>query len=150
MSCNNKSKSCNKSKTITTYKPSVHPNFSKLRQKEAVQDLNIFIEVMPPINLAELRALYEEALRKPYKYGDEGYDQMVWTSTLSMELHRCSKHDKRTLEHPAHPTQHARIDPNQPQISQLRHMLSPETLRRTFISIPALIRQIQADLAEMC
>ena len=139
------------SKTRTTYKPSVHPNFASLRQKEAVKDLIISIEVMPPINMAELRALYEEALRKPlpmYANSDEGRDQTVWKNALSMELSRCDKPlwMKRANEHPSHPTQHARIDPHQPQINQLKDILSPETLRRTFISIPALMRQIQADL----
>lgn len=148
------------SKTRTTYKPSVHPNFASLRhhKQEAARDLIISIEVMPPINVSELRALYEEALNKEALNKElntnkelnpnEGRDQTVWRNALAMELNRCDKPHwmKRTNEHPSHPTQHARIDPHQPQINQLKDILSPETLRRTFISIPALMRQIQADL----
>ncbi len=45
---------------------------------------------------------------------------------------------------PLPPTQHARIDGA--QVNELKGILKPETLRRTFISIPALMAQIQADI----
>jgi hypothetical protein len=33
-------------------------------------------------------------------------------------------------------------------VEQLKGILKPETLRRTFISMPALMAQIQADIAQ--
>lgn len=153
------------SKSRTTYKPSVHPNFAKLRnpKKEQVQGLTISIEVMPPVNVAELRALYEEALneeaiRQPLPLyansdegrdqSDEGRDQTAWKNALITEINRCDKPEwmKRKLEHPAHPTQHARID--RVQLKQLEGILQPETLRRKFISIRSLMLQIQKDISE--
>ena len=141
------------SKSRTTYKPSVHPNFAKLRnpKKEQVQGLTISIEVMPPVNVAELRALYEEAIRQPlplYANSDEGRDQTAWKNALITEINRCDKPEwmKRKLEHPAHPTQHARID--RVQLKQLEGILQPETLRRKFISIRSLMLQIQKDISE--
>ena len=110
------------------------------------------IEVMLPLNLEELRALYEAAIRQPlplHANGDEGRDQTAWKHALSTEIIRCTPkpaYMRRKLEHPTHPTQHARIDPISQNQEQLRSMLKPETLRRTFISMPALIRQIQGDI----
>jgi len=107
---------------------------------------------MPTLNLEELRALYEAAIRQPlplHANSDEGRDQTAWKHALSTEIGRCSPkpaYMKRKLEHPVHPTQHARIDPE--QMEALENILRPETLRRTFISIPALMKQIHEDIGQ--
>jgi len=130
----------------TTYKPSTHPRLSKATQ--AIQDLTIAIEVMPPINLAELRLKYEAALREPLPLIQD-MDQTAWKHALETEIARCTPkpaYMRRALEHPKHPTQHAKIAPS--QIKELEGILRAETLRRTFISIPALMAQIQTDIGE--
>ena len=132
----------------TTYNPFTHPKFAKTQK----QEISISIEVMPTLNLEELRALYEAAIRQPlplHANSDEGRDQTAWKYALSTEISRCTPkpaYMKRQVDHPSHPTQHARIDPE--QLKALKSMLRPETLRRTFISIKALMTQIQLDIAE--
>jgi hypothetical protein len=128
-------------KSRTTYNPFTHPKFAKTQK----QDISISIEVMPSLNLEELRALYEAAIRHDER------DQTAWKCALGTEINRCTPkpaYMRRSLEHPAHPTQHARIDPTSQNQEQLRSMLRPETLRRTFISIPALMKQIHEDISE--
>ena len=136
-------------KSRTTYNPFTHPKFAKTQK----QEISISIEVMPTLNLEELRALYEAAIRQPLHMlqDDEGRDQTAWKYALSTEIGRCSPkpapaYMKRKLEHPVHPTQHARIDPE--QMEALENILRPETLRRTFISIPALMKQIHEDIGQ--
>ena len=137
------------SKSRTTYNPFTHPKFAKTQK----QEISISIEVMLPLNLEELRALYEAAIREPlplHANGDKGRDQTAWKCALGAEINRCTpkpEYMRRKLEHPAHPTQHARIDPIS-QNQQLKSMLKPETLRRTFISIPALMKQIHEDISQ--
>jgi hypothetical protein len=142
----------------TTYRPDRHPkNTREINQaisaNPVIQGLSIAIEVMPAINLEQLRSKYEAAIREPlpqHANGDEGRDQTAWKYALSTEISRCSPkpaYMKRRLEHPAHPTQHARIDPSQ-DLTQLKDILKPETLRRTFISIPALMAQIRCDIGD--
>ena len=144
-------KSSTKSSSRTTYKPSTHPRLSKANQE--IQALTIAIEVMPPINLAELRLQYEAALREPLPLIQD-MDQTAWKHALITEISRCTpkpiySYMKRTLEHPKHPMQHAKIDPSDPsQFKQLEGILRAETLRRTFISIPALMAQIQMDIGD--
>ena len=148
------SKSTQKSNhSRTTYKPDRHPRFTAAQNvaisaNQAIQDLTIAIEVMPPINLAELRSKYEAALREPLPLIQD-MDQTVWKHALVTEIARCTPkpaYMRRALEHPKHPTQHAKIAPG--QIKELEGILKPETLRRTFISIPALMAQIQTDIGE--
>jgi hypothetical protein len=148
------SKSTQKSNhSRTTYKPDRHPRFTAAQNvaisaNQAIQDLTIAIEVMPPINLAELRSKYEAALREPLPLIQD-MDQTVWKHALVTEIARCTPkpaYMRRALEHPKHPTQHAKIDPS--QAKELEGILKPETLRRTFISIPALMSQIQTDIGE--
>jgi hypothetical protein len=137
----------------TTYRPDRHPkNTREINQaisaNPVIQGLSIAIEVMPAINLEQLRATYEEAIRQPML--PLLPDQTAWKYALSTEISRCSPKPafmKRRLEHPAHPTQHARIDPSQ-DLTQLKDILKPETLRRTFISIPALMAQIRCDIGD--
>ena len=132
----------------TTYNPFTHPKFAKSQN----QPISISIEVMPSLNLEELRARLEAAIRQPLPLlQDEGRDQTAWKCALGTEINRCTPkpaYMRRSLEHPAHPTQHARIDPTSQNQEQLRSMLRPETLRRTFISIPALMKQIHEDISE--
>jgi hypothetical protein len=130
----------NEIKSRTTYNPFTHPKFAKSQH----QHISISIEVMPPLNLEELRALHKAANRHDER------DQTAWKCALGAEINRCTpkpEYMRRKLEHPAHPTQHARIDPIS-QSQELRSMLKPETLRRTFISIPALMKQIHEDISQ--
>lgn len=142
----------------TTYRPETHPKNSKaISANPAIQDLTIAIEVMPVLTLAQLRAEYEAALRQPlplHANSDEGRDQTMWKHALSTEISRCSPKPasnnpwRRKLEHPSCPTQHAKIDPTPEQLKRLEGILNPDTLRRTFISIPALMAQIQFDIGD--
>ena len=139
----------------TTYRPETHPKNSKaISANPAIQDLTIAIEVMPVLTLAQLRAEYEAALRQPlplHANSDEGRDQTMWKHALSTEISRCSPkpaYMRRKLEHPSCPTQHAKIDPTPEQLKRLEGILNPDTLRRTFISIPALMAQIQFDIGD--
>jgi hypothetical protein len=127
-------------KSRTTYNPFTHPKFAKTQK----QEFSISIEVMLPLKLEELRALNDEA-------AIANEDQTAWKHALSTEIIRCTPkpaYMRRALEHPTHPTQHARIDPTSQNQEQLRSMLKPETLRRTFISIPALMKQIHEDISQ--
>jgi len=148
-----------KTKTKTTYRPDRHPKYTAAQNaaisaNSTLNSLQIAIEVMPVLTLEQLRAEYEEALRQPlplHANSDEGRDQTAWKYALSTEISRCSPKPmwmKRKLEHPSCPTQHAKIDPNPEQLKQLDGILSPETLRRTFISIAALMTQIRVDIGE--
>ena len=140
-------------KSITTYRPDRHPKYTReinqaISANPAINGLQIAIEVMPVINLEQLRAEYEEALRQPLQKEE---DHTAWEYALSTEISRCSPKPmwmKRKLEHPSCPTQHARIDQSPEQLKQLDGILSPETLRRTFISIAALMTQIRLDIGE--
>lgn len=143
----------------TTFKPDRHPKYtaaqnSAISANSTLKSLQIGIEVMPVINLEQLRAEYEEALRQSlplHANSDEGRDQTAWKYALSTEISRCSPKPmwmKRKLEHPSCPTQHARIDQTPEQLKQLEGILNPDTLRRTFISIAALMTQIRVDIGE--
>ena len=138
-----------KSSSRTTYKPSTHPRLSKASSE--IQGLTIAIEVMPPMKLDELRSKYEAALKAPLPLHPD-MDQTVWKHALVTEIARCTPkpaYMRRKLEHPNNPTQHAKIDASDPsQFKQLEGILKPETLRRTFISIPALMAQIQLDIGD--
>lgn len=131
------SSSSSYAKTRTTYRPSTHPRWAKgSNAATAVQDMQIHIHVMPAPTFAELTAMRDQIVC----HTD---DLTVWKRALHLEVMRCSPSwMKKEL---AHPTQHARIAPE--QADQLSGILKPETLRRTFISMPALIRQIQDDIA---
>lgn len=130
------SSSSSYSKTRTTYRPSTHPKWAK-GGNAAVQDIQIHIHVMPAPTLAELTAMRDQIVC----HTD---DLAVWKRALHAEVMRCSP-SRMMKKELAHPTQHARIAPA--QADQLSGILKPETLRRTFISMPALIAQIQADIA---
>jgi hypothetical protein len=136
------------SKTRTTYRPSTHPQWKK------GTDVQISIHVTPAPTLEELRAMRDQVMANPLPLdasSDEGRDQTAWKHALNLEVTRCTpkliwmRRQNQSGES-VPPTQHARIDPA--QVEQLKGILKPETLRRTFISIPALMAQIQADIAQ--
>jgi hypothetical protein len=134
------SSSSSYAKTRTTYRPSTHPMWakgSKAATATAIQDMQIHIHVMPAPTLAELTAMRDQIVC----HTD---DLTVWKRTLHAEVMRCTPQPAWMKREPMHPTQHARIAPE--QADQLSGILKPETLRRTFISMPALIRQIQGDI----
>ena len=132
------SSSSSYAKTRTTYRPSTHPMWVKeFKAAAAVQDIQIHIYVMPAPTLAELTAMRDQIVC----HTD---DLTEWKRVLHEEVMRCTPKPAWMKRDPMHPTQHARISPE--QADQLSGILKPETLRRTFISMPALIRQIQGDI----
>jgi hypothetical protein len=148
-----------KKSSRTTYRPDRHPKYTAAQNaaisaNSTIQGLQISIEVMPVLTLDQLRAQYEEALRQPlplHANSDEGRDQTAWKYALSTEISRCTPKPmwmKRKLEHPSCPTQHAKIDQTPEQMKQLDGILTSETLRRTFISIQALMKQVQLDIGD--
>jgi len=127
------------SKTRTSYRPSTHPTN---RNNPAVKDVVISIHVSPAPTYDEL---CEMCAQVKIQTGDP--DVISWKQTLEMEIRRCrplSEWMKMQKKEQPRPTQHARIDPAQAE--QLKDLLQPETLRRTYISIPALMTKIQMDL----
>jgi hypothetical protein len=133
------------SKTRTTYRPSTHPTN---RNNKKIKDLVISIVVTPAPTYAELCIMCDEmnvaAMSSKY---EDACDNVAWSQALNAEIIRCKPLTdwmKAMKKEQAHPTQHARIDPAQAE--QLMGLLTPETLRRTFISMPALMRTIQSDL----
>jgi hypothetical protein len=143
-----------KKSSRTTYRPDRHPKYTAaqnaaISKDPALQRLQISIEVMPVLTLDQLRTQYEEALMPPHANSDE--DHTAWKYALSTEISRCTPkpfYMRRTLEHPSYPTQHAKIDQTPEQLKQLDGILTPETLRRTFISIQALMKQVQLDIGD--
>ena len=144
------------SKTRTTYRPSTHPHWRKNKNNSnpKTTDVQISIHVTPAPTLEELRAMRDQAMSNPLPLdasSDEGRDQTAWKHALNLEVTRCTpkpiwmRRQNQSGES-VPPTQHARIDPA--QVEQLKGILKPETLRRTFISMPALMAQIQADIAQ--
>ena len=143
-----------KKSSRTTYRPDRHPKYTAaqnaaISNDPALQRLQISIEVMPVLTLDQLRTQYEEALMPLHANSDE--DHTAWKYALSTEISRCTPkpfYMRRTLEHPSYPTQHAKIDQTPEQLKQLDGILTPETLRRTFISIQALMKQVQLDIGD--
>lgn len=124
------------SKTRTTYHASTYTN-SRTRTK--TQDgIHISIEVFPAPTYEELKNMRDKL---PL---DANSDQTAWKHALNMEIIRCGPRPAWSTKPQETPTQHARINPVQTE--QLKDLLKPETLRRTFISMPALMAQIQADI----
>ena len=127
------------SKTRTTYRPSTHPTN---RDNEAIKDLVISIHVTPAPTYAELCDMRDQII-----FSAADPDAFTWQQTLDAEIRRCRplcEWMKMQKKEQQQPTQHARIDPAQAE--QLKDLLKPETLRRTYISMPVLMRKIQSDL----
>ena len=133
------------SKTRTTYRPSTHPSSSKNKK---IKDLVISIVVTPAPTYEELCMMRDKmnvaAMSSKY---EDACDNVAWSDALNAEIRRCKPLTgwmKALKTEQAHPTQHAHIDPAQAE--QLKDLLKPETLRRTFISMPVLMKKIQSDL----
>ena len=127
------------SKTRTTYRPSTHPTN---RDNEAIKDVVISIHVMPAPTYAELCDMRDQLISLA-----DDRDAFAWQQALDAEIRRCRplcEWMKMQKKEQPQPTQHARIDPAQAE--QLKDLLQPETLRRTYISMPVLMRKIQSDL----
>jgi hypothetical protein len=122
------------SKTRTTYCPSTHPK----NKTNPSANIEISIQVFPAPTYAELCNLRNKLPM------DANCDQIAWKHALDMEIRRCAPPPAWSRKEQAPPTQHARI--GSAQAEQLKDLLKPETLRRTFISMPALMAQIQADI----
>ena len=141
------------SKTITknartTYRPSTHPRWARNPNPNPnpVLEMQISIEVSPAPTYAELCAM-QGAMQS----GAVDEDKLAFLDAIIREVNRCKpkpvwmRRPNQSNEQ-VPPTSHARIDGA--QVNELKGILKPETLRRTFISIPALMAQIQADIQE--
>ena len=136
----------------TTYRPSTHPKWSKWATDNKHENPNpglktqISIEVFPAPTFDELCAM-QGAMQAEVRTADK--DKNAFLDAINREVNRCKPKPvwmrrPNDSNDPLPPTQHARID--SAQAKELKGILKPETLRRTFISIPALIAQIQADI----
>ena len=130
----------------TTYRPSTHPRWARNPNPNPnpVLEMQISIEVSPAPTYAELCAM-QGAMQS----GAVDEDKLAFLDAIIREVNRCKPKPvwmrrPNDSNDPLPPTQHARID--SAQAKELKGILKPETLRRTFISIPALIAQIQADI----
>lgn len=139
------------SKTRTTYHPSTHPNWNAKEKKEK-NDITIPIQLLSAPTYDELCAMRDEMIVSiASNFGgadaqneDIHSDNFAMKQQLDKEIHRCRKLPVWQAKHQQYPTQHARIDPA--QIEQLKDILEPQTLRRRFISVEALLQKIQSDL----
>jgi len=135
-------------KAHTTYRPSTHPNWSRNPNPNPALKMQISIEVFPAPTYAELCAMQAD-LQEEIRTGAVDEDKTAFMVTINREVDRCKpipawmRRQNQSSE-PAPPTQHARIDGA--QVNELKGILKPETLRRMFISVPALMAQIQADI----
>jgi len=136
------------SKTHTSYRPSMHPDHKNVNAKikDRIKDIEISIIVMPAPTTTQLSEMCKSVNLTPVN-PEQANDNLAWKQALDLEIVRCrpiSDYMKmRKMEQPR-PTQHARIDPAQAE--KLKDVLQPETLRRTFISMPALMNKIQSDI----
>ena len=138
----------------TTYRPSTHPKWSKWATDNKHENPNpglktqISIEVFPAPTFDELCAM-QGAMQAEVRTADK--DKNAFLDAINREVNRCKpkpvwmRRPNQSNEQ-VPPTSHARIDGA--QVNELKGILKPETLRRTFISIPALMAQIQADIQE--
>ena len=140
-------------KTKTTYRASSHPKWQRANpdSRPAALDSPISIIVQPALTFHALCELRDQITNQVYNQdqgqGQEPHDQLWFMEALNREVRRCTPKWMRRANQPVEqvlPTQHACIYPT--QVTQLEDILSPETLRRTFISIPALMTQIQDDI----
>lgn len=160
MNCSSRNKERNMSskptttfaKTRTTYRASTHPKWRNMEPKPEAIDIPISIIVQPALTFTELVAMRDGLIAKigPASNASNGSND-VWTlmQSLTKEVNRCTPKPAwmrrpNDPSEPLPPTQHACIDPA--QAAQLNGILKPETLRRTFMSINALMNEIQNDI----
>ena len=148
----------------TTYRPSTHPKWSRWARDNKHENPNpglkmqISIEVFPAPTFDELCAM-QGTMQAELRTGPINEDKLAFMDAINDEVNRCRPKPAKSMwmrrpnqsnepappaPPPTPPTQHARIDGN--QAKELKGILKPETLRRKFISIPALMQQIQADI----
>lgn len=133
------------SKTRTSYRPSTHPRH-KGNTNPRIKDIEISIIVTPAPTYNDLKLMVNSVNPTPVN-PEEASDNLAWRQSLDLEIVRCrplSSYMKARGVVQHCPTQHARIDPAQAE--KLKDVLQPETLRRTFISMPELIEKIQLDI----
>ena len=148
-------------KTKTTYRASSNPKWQRANpnSRPAALDIPISIIVQPALTFHALCELRDQITTQVYNLDQhqdqeqEYQDQLLFREALNQEVRRCTPKLvwMRQVNQPIEkvlPTQHACIDTK--QVTQLEGILSPETLRRTFISIQALITQIQDDITPRC
>lgn len=138
----------------TTYRPSTHPRWARDNKHEnpnPVLEMQISIEVSPAPTYAELCALQSAMQGAMQAEHQNNEDTLAFLDAINREVNRCKpkpvwmRRPNQSNEQ-VPPTQHARIDGA--QVHELKGILKPETLRRKFISIPALMAQIQADIQD--
>lgn len=143
-------------KTKTTYRASSHPKWHRANPRPAAIDIPISLIVQPALTFHALCQLRDRITNQVYNEDedqcqcqDQSQDQLWFMEALNREVRRCTPKpvwmQRERASEQVLPTQHACIDPA--QVKELEGILSPETLRRTFISIPALMTQIQNDIA---
>jgi hypothetical protein len=123
-------------KTKTTYRASTHSRWNRANPRPAGIDIPISIIVHPALTFQQLCELRDRVTHEAYNCEDRQD-----LEALNREVNRCKPRPNQLV---AQMTQHACIDPA--QVKELEGILSPNTLRTTFISIPALMSQIQNDL----
>lgn len=136
------------SKTRTSYRPSTHPRY-KGNTNPRIKDIEISIIVTPAPSYSDLKLMVNSVKPTPVS-PEEASDNIAWRQSLDLEIVRCrplSAYMKARGVVQHCPTQHARIDPAQAE--KLKDILQPETLRRTFISIPELMSKIQSDISNL-
>jgi hypothetical protein len=153
---NNMSKSSSNTKTKTTYRASTHSRWNRVNPRPAAIDIPISIIVHPVLTFQQLCELRDRVTSEAYKCEDmhkcehrqdQDQMQMMFMEALNREVNRCKPRPewmRRPNQPVAQMTQHACIDPA--QVKELEGILSPTTLRMTFISITELMNQIQNDL----
>ena len=117
----------------------------KYENPNPVLKMQFSIEVFPAPTYAELCAM-QGAMQAELQINE---DKLAFMDAINREFNRCTPKPawmRRPNEssEPLPPTQHARIDGA--QVNELKGILKPETLRQTFISVPALMAQIQVDI----
>ena len=135
------------SKTRTTYRASTHPRWRANANANAVLEIPISIITTPAPTFSDLCVMRDRlTLTGTVGMSDpEKIDFMYFMQALNCEISRCRTKAWMLKSNEA-PTQHAHIDPA--QVKQLEGILKPETLRRTFISINALMNAIQNDITQ--
>ena len=156
-------------KTRTTYRASTHPKWRNMEPRPEAIDIPISIIVRPALTFSELCAMRDGLIAKIGPGIATGTATNPGTATntatnpgtndtwtlmqdLAKEVNRCTPkpawmRNPNQPSEPAPPTQHACIDPA--QAAQLEGILKPETLRRTFMSINALMNEIQNDIMQL-
>ena len=101
------------------------------------------ISIAPTTNIEAYAAAYTELLQT---YKDKEYDLTDWSTALSSEIRRIepSKYIKETAA--VVPSQHVQID--RASGRTLRNILTPQTIRRKFISLHKLTQTIRIELLQ--